>query len=316
MIIFVRFLSDFCQQQFIVIQQLQHLYHHHVNTKTKHANSPLPTYTYLLTAFICLLLISMVKYKKKCSTGARQGAKPKTGAERMKKYRQNLLKRAQSGDRRISREAKLLIQRQKDRIKANKQVTNTSQHNAYMVETPGMEWINKISSFAAKKELMSRVRHALPPPVFVSGNAVPVPANVNDRDVMFLDDIGTWRAWFHMKKSEISGAGQGLFAARSFQSGSILTKYIGKTTKSCATKRKWLRDREKQHYVLELNVNGKPLWIIPLGSGMYSHILNYKTKPNCEFDMKTGIVTAIYDIKKNEELTLNYGKDYVKTWES
>ena len=180
-----------------------------------------------------------------------------------------------------------------------------------------MDWINKIRTFAATIQLKSHVRHAYPAPVFVSGFTTPEQPNSNDRDIMFLDDSGIWRAWFLVRKSTFVGAGAGLFAARSFQSGSVLTKYIGKTTTSSATKNKWLRDTATQDYVLELKaVHGKPLWIIPSGSGMYAHILNDEEEPNCEFDAKTGVISTIYDIKKNEELTLNYGKEFKKNWKN
>ena len=106
----------------------------------------------------------------------------------------------------------------------------------------------------------------------------------------------------------------GLFAARSFQSGSTLTKYIGKTTKSKKTKDRWLTKPTTKHYILELK-NKETFWVAPNGSGMYGHRLNHADEPNCEFDMKTGVITSMYVIQNGEELTLNYNLEYfIKNW--
>ena len=162
---------------------------------------------------------------------------------------------------------------------------------------------------------MKNVRHAFPAPVFVFGDKQPVLPNADDRDVWMVDDGGTWRQWLNKRASKISGAGAGLFAARCFDAGSTITKYLGQTTQNKSTAGRWKKQDGKKGYVYEFQGTcGKPVWVVPTGSGMYGHYMNHDDDPNCEIDAKTGIITAKFDIETNTELTLDYGEDYVKTW--
>ena len=47
---------------------------------------------------------------------------------------------------------------------------------------------------------------------------------------------------------------------------------------------------------------------------MYAHFINHSNTPNCQVDEYSGIITSIQEIKKGEELTIDYGGDYNYTW--
>ena len=71
-------------------------------------------------------------------------------------------------------------------------------------------------------------------------------------------------------------------------------------------------------FELKKKVNKKvqKLWVCPdLDiTYMYGHFINHSDTPNCEVDAYSGVITTKHEIDKDEEITINYGKDYDFTW--
>jgi hypothetical protein len=241
-----------------------------------------------------------------------QSKKPMTAGERQKKYQKKLLKRASSTDAVTRRRAQTLLKKQKLRKKEKRTVLNGSKtERASTVST--INWLADTRRFATSR-IRTHLRHAFAPPLVVNGSQQPQQPNLLDRDVWFKDDGGVFRLWLHRRPSKILNAGSGLFAARSFLSGSIVTKYSGKTTRKETESVKWQIAADTKGYVFQFKDNHGPIWVVPNSHCFYGHFTNHAAEPNCEIDARSGIICAKFDIPKNTELTLDYGTEYVKTW--
>ena len=120
--------------------------------------------------------------------------------------------------------------------------------------------------------------------------------------------------WFK-KKSHVHGSG--LFAVQNIKKGSKIIEYIGdKVTKKEGDKRadKQIKQYKKNKnngmvYVFELN----KLYDID-GSVSHNHakLINHSCNPNCEVEIINNEIwiSAIKNIKKNTELSYNYGYSY------
>jgi len=101
-----------------------------------------------------------------------------------------------------------------------------------------------------------------------------------------------------------SSAGLGMFATRSWKKGEFVIEYVGRVIS------KKEEETSRSKYLFEVTktktIDGKPA-INPAG------YLNHSCRPNCEADVKKGkvIITAIKNIKPGDELTWDYGKEYV-----
>jgi hypothetical protein len=235
-----------------------------------------------------------------------------TSAERQKKYQKKLLKRASSTDAVTRRRAQELLRKQKLRKKAKRPILNCSkQPRASTVST--INWLADTRRFATSR-IRTHLRHAFAPPLVVNGSQQPQQPKPLDRDVWFKDDGDVFRLWLHRRPSKILNAGSGLFAARSFLSGYVVTKYTGKTTRKETESVKWQKSAATKGYVFQFNDNRGPIWVVPNSHCFYAHFMNHAAEPNCEIDARSGIISAKFDIPKNTELTLDYGTEYVKTW--
>ena len=76
---------------------------------------------------------------------------------------------------------------------------------------------------------------------------------------------------------------------------------------------KWQTDDATKGYVFQFLKKKEPIWVVPDGNAFYAHYINHSDTPNCEIDHNR-VVTAKYDIKSGNELTMDYGDEYVKTW--
>jgi hypothetical protein len=236
--------------------------------------------------------------------------RPMTTAERSRRYQKNLLLKASSDNPVTRRRANKLLRRQTLRKKAKRPVANIAFERRCSTETvPTITWITKTRNFSTSR-LKSNLRHAMAAPLVVNGGLVPVTPSLEDRDIWFKDDHNVWRLWLHRRTSKIPNAGLGLFAARSFLSGAVLTKYIGKTTRNKARGLQWQRAKGTRGYVFQFD-SGCTTWVVPSSHCFYAHYMNHATEPNCEVDAHTGVITAKFDIPKNTELTLNYGPAYM-----
>ena len=120
--------------------------------------------------------------------------------------------------------------------------------------------------------------------------------------------------WFK-KKSHVHGSG--LFAVQNIKKGSKIIEYIGdKVTKKEGDKR---ADKQIKQY--KKNKNNGMVYIFELnklydidGSVSHNHakLINHSCNPNCEVEIINNEIwiSAIKNIKKNNELSYNYGYSY------
>ena len=101
-----------------------------------------------------------------------------------------------------------------------------------------------------------------------------------------------------------SSAGLGMYATRPYKKGEFVIEYIGRVIS------KKEEETSRSKYLFEVTktktIDGKPA-INPAG------YLNHSCHPNCEADVKKGkvLITAIRNVKAGQELTWDYGKEYV-----
>ena len=122
------------------------------------------------------------------------------------------------------------------------------------------------------------------------------------------------KLWFK-KRSHVHG--NGLFAVQNIKKGSKIVEYIGdKVTKKEGDKR-----ADKQIKQFKKNINNGMVYIFELnklydidGSVSHNHakLINHSCNPNCEVEIINNEIwiSAIKNIKKNTELSYNYGYSY------
>ncbi len=103
-----------------------------------------------------------------------------------------------------------------------------------------------------------------------------------------------------------SSAGLGLFAARPFKKGERIIEYFGRTI----TNAEAYTSRSK--YLFE--VHGRKT-IDGATRRNTARYINHACRPNCEPEIERGrvFIDAIRNIKVGEELSYDYGKEYVDT---
>ena len=118
---------------------------------------------------------------------------------------------------------------------------------------------------------------------------------------------------YKIKRSKIDNKGRGLYAAKNIKKGTRIINYIGKIISNKEVEQSDKFDNKKRIYLFTLNnrytLDGDFSWNT---AGLVNHSCNN----NCDYNGK-GLkvwITAIKDIKKNEEFTCDYGfgfdKDY------
>lgn len=103
-----------------------------------------------------------------------------------------------------------------------------------------------------------------------------------------------------------SSAGLGLFASAPFQKGDLVIEYTGEIIRESEA------NRRGGKYLFELNDN----WTIDgKGRNNIARYINHSCKPNCYPELNENetkvFIYAKRKISPGEELTYNYGKDYV-----
>ena len=122
------------------------------------------------------------------------------------------------------------------------------------------------------------------------------------------------KLWFK-KKSGVHGSG--LFASQNIKQGSKIIEYVGDKV----TKNEGDRRADIQLNKAKRNINNGMVYIFELnkrydidGSVKYNHarLINHSCSPNCEvvIDNNEIWILAIKKIKKNAELSYNYGYAY------
>ena len=112
---------------------------------------------------------------------------------------------------------------------------------------------------------------------------------------------------YKQKKSNIDK--RGLFAARNIKKGTRIIEYKGKIITKNETEKNSKFDNDKDIYLFNLNsrydLDGDFSWNT-------ARLVNHSCNPNCEVEGK-GLklwITSIKDIKKDEELSYDYGFGY------
>ena len=122
------------------------------------------------------------------------------------------------------------------------------------------------------------------------------------------------KLWFK-KKSGVHGSG--LFASQNIKQGSKIIEYVGDKV----TKKEGDRRADIQLNKAKRNINNGMVYVFELnkhydidGSVKYNHarLINHSCSPNCEVEIDNNEIwiLAIKKIKKNAELSYNYGYAY------
>ena len=120
-----------------------------------------------------------------------------------------------------------------------------------------------------------------------------------------------------VKISKIHGSG--VFATENIKKGTTIIEYIGeKVTRKEGDRRseerirKYLKSKKTGSvYIFELNkkhdIDGSPIY-------NKARYINHSCDPNCEVEIIKGHIwiSSIKDLKKNEELTYDYGYEFDK----
>ena len=120
---------------------------------------------------------------------------------------------------------------------------------------------------------------------------------------------------WHKKKSSVHGSG--LFASANIKKGSKIIEYVGDKV----TKKEGDRRADKQINRAKKNKNNGMVYVFELnkrydidGGVAYNQarLINHSCNPNCEVEINNNQIwiSAIKNIKKNAELSYNYGYPY------
>ena len=112
---------------------------------------------------------------------------------------------------------------------------------------------------------------------------------------------------YKIKKSNIDK--RGLCASKNISAGSRIIEYIGKIISNKEVDKNPKFDNTKDIYLFDINnrlsLDGDYKWNT-------ARLINHSCNPNCEVEGKGSKlwITAIKDIKKDEELSYDYGFSY------
>lgn len=236
-----------------------------------------------------------------------------TTAERSKNWR--VRRKAKFDNGQLNRSQINKYMKDKKRRSTNNKPLTHRKTIRNTAKTPQLSWMLQSKTIQGKTygRLKTHMRHSCSPD-FVSGDKNPFKTKDNgERQVYFLDDSKQskrWYLWFDKKKSKRGGFG--LFAARAFQAGDICTRYMGQQTTSKSGVVKMINKSEGYVFKFKRRGRSEGVFVAPDLNlpYMYGHFLNHAQSPNCQVDAYSGIITAIHDIAKGEELTIDYGNDY------
>ena len=176
----------------------------------------------------------------------------------------------------------------------------------------GLAWLLKSMQLGQSCTHLTRVRHRYMPTPYATSNTT-LYAHKNSIDIELMGDNNNWYKWLVLKSSNIPRAGNGLFTARAFLDGDVITKYLGNVTRRPEKVKSWRKDQNRAGYILQVGNT----YISPQKNEhlLFAHFINEDIEnANCEINGKTGIITAKCAIRKGEELTLNYGEDYKRNY--
>ena len=118
---------------------------------------------------------------------------------------------------------------------------------------------------------------------------------------------------YKIKKSNIDKNGRGLYATKNIKAGTKIIEYIGNIITKKQTEDSDKFDNSKPIYLFNLNKRYDLDGDFKFNT---ARLINHSCEPNCEVT-GSGLkiwVYAIKDIKKNEELSYDYGFGYDKDY--
>ena len=107
-----------------------------------------------------------------------------------------------------------------------------------------------------------------------------------------------------------SGTGLGLFATKRIKRGAYIAAYRGRRI---TTKESDQREARGARYMFALNkrwvIDGSPRWNV-------ARYMNHSCRPNAKPVGRRGgiVIVALRQIEPDEEITYNYGQDYLKSF--
>ena len=117
---------------------------------------------------------------------------------------------------------------------------------------------------------------------------------------------------YRIKKSNIDRRGRGLYATKDIKAGTKIIDYVGNIITKKQTENSDKFDNAKPIYLFNLNsrydLDGAVSWNL-------ARLINHSCSNNCDYEgkgLKIWIIT-IRDIKKDEEITCDYGFSYDKS---
>ena len=111
--------------------------------------------------------------------------------------------------------------------------------------------------------------------------------------VYMRDDEGTFRDRLFVTRSSLPNAGQGLFASTDIHRDEAVTVYLGE------------KSNQDTHYSFQ-STSGELINASSRRHYFFAHYINHSSDPNCIMDTR-GIVRSLKEIRKNTELTIDYG---------
>jgi SET domain-containing protein len=120
-----------------------------------------------------------------------------------------------------------------------------------------------------------------------------------------LPEIRILKGMKLIRKKSFSGLG--LFAGEPIKKKTFIIEYTGEAISHAEA------DRRGGKYLFEINskitIDGK-------GRENLARYINHSHRPNAEVDIKKGkiLISAIKDINVGDEITYDYGKEYVKEY--
>ena len=182
----------------------------------------------------------------------------------------------------------------------------------------------------ARVVVEERIAVRLRPAPYKHGTKPLCPSLMRDGlQVAALSDLNKWEPLYEVRPSEVElnlkegkDRGLGVFAARKFADGDIVTRWIGETAAVNSRKaNSWVGKRSKswkKDYTFAQGTGKNHLVYAPAcdkkkdiyGDALFfaAHLINHSDEPNCQVDKKTMELHALYDIAKREELTINYNR--------
>ena len=122
--------------------------------------------------------------------------------------------------------------------------------------------------------------------------------------MQFYDGSGEWVDQLEVRQSTIADAGRGLYAARDFFPGEMLTRYCGK-------RKKYPKKGKLPQYSLDLD--GSEKFVVDAAGSehfLFAHFINHAKKDSNVVMRSGGLFVVEKTVRKGEEFFANYGTGF------